>query len=54
MGNLSKNIQLMLDFLKAPFLILQFSLYTADDTTLVLQCEQAFDFWEQLGGGIWT
>ena len=28
MGNLQKNIQLMLEFLKAPFLVLQFSYYT--------------------------
>ena len=28
MGNLHKNIQLMLEFLKAPFLVLHFSYYT--------------------------
>ena len=52
MGNLQKNIQLMLEFLKGPFLILHFSFYTlmaflmmlsvtaiyADDTTLYSKC----------------
>ena len=28
MGSLHKNIQLMLEFLKAPFLVLHFSYYT--------------------------
>ena len=30
MGGLHKNIQLMLDFLKAPFLVLHFFLYIND------------------------
>ena len=48
-----KNIQLMLEFLKAPFLVLHFSYYTlmaflmiainADDTTLYAWCDQASD-----------
>ena len=63
MRNLHKNIQLMLEFLKAPFLVLQFSCYTlmtfltnvicniaiyADDTTLYSKCDQASDRWQQL------
>ena len=56
MGSLYKNIQLMLEFLKAPFLILHFSLYVNDlpddvicdiaiyaDTTLYSKCDQASD-----------
>ena len=57
MGNLHKNIHLMLEFLKAPFLVLHFSYYTlmtflddvicniaiyVDDTTLY-SCDQASD-----------
>ena len=54
----------MLEFLKAPFLVLHFSYYTfswcnphdvicdiavcADDTTLCSKCNQAFDLWLQL------
>ena len=52
----------MLEFLKAPFLVLHFSYYTldlpddvicnittyADDTTLHSMCEQAPDLWQQL------
>ena len=61
-GSLHKNIQLMLKFLKAPFLALTFSYYTlylpddvicniaiyADDTTLFSKCDQASDLWQQL------
>ena len=57
MGSLYKNIQLMLKFPKAPFLVLHFSYYTlmtflmmlsdvaiyADDTTLYSKCDQASD-----------
>ena len=54
MGSLHKNIQLMLEFLKVPFLLLQFSdvicniaIY-ADDTTLYSKCDQASDMWQEL------
>ena len=57
-----KNIQLMWEFLKAPFLVLHFLLYIndlpdnvicdiaiyADDTTLYSRYDQASDLWEQL------
>ena len=52
MENLKKNIQLMLEFLKVLFLVLQFSYYTlmtsdvigdiaiyADDATLYSKCD---------------
>ena len=64
MESLHKNIQLMLEFLKAPFLVLHFSclLYIsdlpddaicniaiyADDTTLYSKCDQVSDLWQQL------
>ena len=62
MGSLHKNDQLMLEFLKAPFLVLHFLLYIndlpdgvicdiaiyADDTTLYSKCDQASDLWQQL------
>ena len=63
MESLHKNIWLMLDFLKAPFLVLYFLYYPlmtfldnvicdiaiyADDTTLYLKCDQASDLWQQL------
>ena len=62
MGNLYKNIQLMLKFLKAPFLVLHFSYYTlmillmmlsniaiyVDDTTHYFKCDQSSDLWQQL------
>ena len=45
----------MLEFLKAPFLVLLFSYYTlvtfaiyADDTTLYSMCDQESDLWQQL------
>ena len=59
--SLYKNIQLMLEFSKGPFLVLHFSCYTlmtylpddvicniaiyADDTTLYSKCDQASDLW---------
>ena len=62
MESLYKNIQLMLEFLKAPFLVLHFfydilmilpedvvcdiAIY-ADDTTLYSKCDQASDLWKQ-------
>ena len=58
MGSLHNNIQLMLEFLKAPFLVLHFSYYIsmtflmmaiyADDTTLFSKCDEAFAHWQQL------
>ena len=63
MGSLHKNIQLMLEFLKAPFLVLHFSYYTlmtflmmlsvmllsiADDTSLYSKWDQASDLSEEL------
>ena len=60
MENLHKNIQLMLEFLKAPFLVLDFFLFYindlpddvicditiyADDTTRYSKCDQASDLW---------
>ena len=62
MGSFHKNIQVMLEFLKAPFLVLHFSYYTlliflmvicniaiyADNTTLYTKCDQASDLWQQL------
>ena len=60
MGSLHKNIQLMLEFLKAPFLALllyinglpddvicNIAIY-ADDTTLYSKCDQASDMWQEL------
>ena len=61
MGSLHKNIQLMLEFLNAPFLVLHFSYINdllddvicdiaiyADDTTLYSRCDRASDLWQQL------
>ena len=64
MGSLHNNIQLILEFLKAPFLVLHFSYYIlmtflmmlfvillsiyADDTTLYSKCNQASDRQKQL------
>ena len=62
MGSLDKNIQLMLEFLKALFLVLQFSYYTLMTFVIfcvillsilmillpTLKCEQASDLWQQL------
>ena len=47
MGNLHKNIQLMLVLLKGLFMVLHFS-YHADDTTLYSKWDQASDVWQQL------
>ena len=62
MGNLHKNIDLMLEILKSPFLVLLFQLYIndlsddvicnidiyVDDTTLYSERDQASDRWQQL------
>ena len=62
MESLHKNIQLMLEFVKGPFLVQHFLLYIhdlpddvtcnitiyADDTTLYSKCDQAPDLWQQL------
>ena len=63
MAILHRNIQLMLEFFKAPFLVLHFSYYKyindlpdvicditiyADDTTLYSIWYQASDMWQQL------
>ena len=62
MVNLHKNIQLMLEFLKAPFLVLHFSYYTLMTFLTMLsvillsmlmillysKCDQASDLWQQL------
>ena len=61
MGSLHKNIQLMLELLKAPFLVLRFSYYAlmtflmmlsvillSDNTTLYFKCDQVSDLWQQL------
>ena len=62
MESLYKNIQLILEFLKAPFLVLFLLLYIndlhdnvicdiaiyADDTTLYSKCDQISDRWQQL------
>ena len=58
MGSLHKNTQLMLEFLKAPFLVLHSDWHNdlpddvicdiaiyADDTTLYSTCDQASDLW---------
>ena len=55
MESLHKNIQLMLEFLKAPFLVLHFpddvisniAIY-ADDTNLYSKCHQKSDLWQHL------
>ena len=62
MGSLHKNIQLMLELLKSPFLVLHFSYHTLMTflmmlyvillsmlmTTLDFECDQASDLWQQL------
>ena len=61
MGSLRKNIQLILEFLKAPFLVLHFSYYTLMTFLMMLsvillsmlmivlsKCDQASDLWQQL------
>ena len=60
-GSLCKNIQLMLEFLKVPFLVLDFSHYTLITflmmfsmillcmlSTFYSKCDQASDLWQQL------
>ena len=60
-GSLCKNIQLMLEFLKVPFLVLDFCYYTLITFLLMLskillcmlstfcsKCDQASDLWQQL------
>ena len=62
MESLHKNIQLMLEFLKAPFLVLHFSYYTLITFLMMLsvillsmlvillysKCDQGSDLWQQL------
>ena len=62
MGSLHKNIQLMLEFLKSPCLVLHFSYNTLMTVLMMLyvillsmlvillstRCDQAFDQWQQL------
>ena len=62
MESLHKNIQLMLEFLKTPFLVLYFSCYTLVASMMMLfvilismliillysKCNQASDLWQQL------
>ena len=54
MGSPHKNIPLMLEFLKVPFLALHFSFYNTfiiisfDDTSLYSKCDQSFHLWQQL------
>ena len=62
MGSFHKNIQLMLEFLKAPFLVLNYSYYTLLTFLMLsvillsiltillstLKCDQASDQWQQL------
>ena len=55
MGSLYKNTQLMLEFLKAPFLVNDLldnvicnAAICADDSTLYSNCDQASDLWQQL------
>ena len=62
MGSIHKNIQVMLEFLKAPFLVLHYSCYTLIIFLMILfvllvsmllillysKCNQAFNLWQQL------
>ena len=62
MGDLHKNIQLMLELLKAPFMLLHFSYYTLMTFLIMLsvillsmlmillysKSDQASDLWQQL------
>ena len=59
MGNLHQNIQVLLQFFMAPFLLLHFSFLLpdyiicniaiyADDTTVYSKCHQASDLWQQV------
>ena len=61
MRSLHKNMHLMFEFLKAPFLVIHFSYINdllndvicniaiyADDTTLFSNCDQVSELWQQL------
>ena len=56
MGSLHKNVQLMLEFIKTSFLVLNFSYYTLIIFLMMLSvilqsgnmCDQASDLWQQL------
>ena len=62
MGSIHKNIQLMLEFLSVPFLVLHFSCYTLMTFLMMIsvillsmlmmllysKCDQASDLWQQL------
>ena len=62
MESLHKNVQLMREFLKAPFLVVHFSYYTLMTFLMMLsvilqsmlmillssKCDRAFDLWQQL------
>ena len=62
MRSIHKNIQVMLEFLKAPFLVLHYSCYTLIIFLMILfvllvsmllillysKCNQAFNLWQQL------
>ena len=49
MVSVYKNIQLMLEFLRAPLLVLHFSYYTLMTFLMMLsKCDQASDLWQQL------
>ena len=52
MENPHKNIKLMLEFLKGPFLVLHFSYYTLMTfpmlSVILLKCDQTSDWWQQL------
>ena len=49
MGNLHNNIQLMLEFLKAPFLFhcTEMTFLMMSSVTLYSKCDQATDLWQQ-------
>ena len=48
MASLHKNVQLMVEFLKAPDDIICDIAIFADNTTLYSKCDQASDLWQQL------
>ena len=48
MGSLYKNIQLMLEFVKAPDDVFFDIVIYADASTLCANCDQASDLWQQL------
>ena len=64
MGSLHKNIQLMLEFLKATFLVLHFSYYSLMtflmmlsviliSVLMILLCDQASDLWCDQASDLW-